>query len=252
MITTGSLSKWMLASFGGLALSYNVLQVPDAPPLAGPPSFTLPPTISLEPPHIGTAIAAAPLPVLEERTAQWLYSRDGSILNEQEQHVFGRMNARRGEPLMTEEEFLQVINTPSAIMPATGTVASSDLPVDRRDQIEEVIHFSRGKLETLFAGDEMYIFSQRLGYSLIMVVDQVEDHQDGSMTWHGHIKDLPPVYRVSFTQGPQFTLADILTPKGHYQLQARGDYGWISQGPHLPPDQFKMASHTGYAGRSLN
>ncbi len=250
MITTGSVSKWMLASFGGLALSYNVLQVPDAPPLVGPPEFALPPTVSFEPSHTDTSVGS--LPILQERTSQWLYNRDGSILNEQEQDLFGRMNARRGEPLMTQEEFLQVINTPSAIMPMTGTVAAPDLPADRLDEIEEVVQFNRGKLETMFPGDEMYIFSQRLGYTLVMVVDQVEDHQDGSMTWHGHIKDLPPVYRVSFTQGPQFTLADILTPQGHFRMEARGDYGWISQGPQLPPEQFKMASHTGYSGRSLN
>src|SRR5690606_756773 len=127
----------------------------------------------------------------------------------------------------TQEEFLQARYTPSAIRPLDNSTSFLSPSVFAPSASKEPIQISRSKLETLFPGDEMYIHSKQLGYSLIMVVDQVQDHHDGTLTWLGHLKDVAGDYEVSFTQGPQYTLADIATPTGSYHLQAQGEFGWI-------------------------
>jgi len=230
MINSGAILKGVFVTFGSFAFSYSLLQVPQAPPLQEPhwlgSEHASPFTV-----HEGaSALAKLPPPAAgkshwEDRTTVLSLSHD-QILNPKEQELFLKVNARRGEPLMTPEEFLQAIHTPSAFAPLEQIPPQLTIPAGIRHQVQEVVQIYRDKLETLFPGDEMYLYSDRLG-SLVMVVDHVVDHFDGTLTWQGHLKGLDRNYRISFTQGPLSTLAYLATPQGHYQLEAHGKYGWL-------------------------
>lgn len=172
------------------------------------------------------------------------------VLSPQEQMIFQRMNARRGEPLMTPEEFLQALYTPSAILPLPDEERPS--PLAQWGLSREEIRFHRGKLETLFPGDEMYLYSRQLGQNLIMRVDRIQDHRDGSLSWHGHLKGLDGHFTISFTQGPQFTLARMETPWGLFRLDVQGDRGWLVREPHraAPPWESVPAVQLSHARRA--
>lgn len=234
MINIGAILKGVFVTFGSFALSYNLLQTPYAPPLQGTQGLSEEYAALADQEGLMDQDRIAALERLAPPGAgsvQWedeyesAFFTSNQILNPRELALFHKMNARRGEPLMTPEEFLQAIYTPSAITPLEQVPEHVKIPAAVRNQ--ELVHIYRDKLETLFPGDEMYLHSDHLGGSLVMVVDQVVDHLDGTLTWHGHLKGADQQYRVSFTQGTLFTLANLSTPFGQYQLEAQGEYGWL-------------------------
>lgn len=249
MINTGTILKGIFVTFGSFAFSYSLLQSPYAPPLQDP-QWLNPESANLFMGHEGVA-ALATLPAPAAGSSHWedkassLSLTNDQILTPKEQALYVQMNARRGEPMMTPEEFLQAIQTPNALTPVEGTPPRLPIPIGVQHQVE-VVHIYRDKLETLFPGDELSIDSDYLGNSLVIVIDQVVDHFDGSITWHGYLKGLDQSYRASFTQGALFTLADLATPQGRYQLEAHGEYGWLM--PTRSPTYRLEIS--GYAARS--
>ena len=249
MINAGAILKGIFVTFGSFAFSYSLLQAPYAPPLQEPHWPSLENASSFINQEGVTALAKLPPPAAGtshwEDKATTLSLTNDQLLSPQEQALYIKVNARRGEPMMTQEEFLQAIHTPSAFSPTEHTPPRLTKLTGAQQQVE-VVHIYRDKLETLFPGDELAIDSDYLGNSLVIVIDNVVDHFDGTITWYGHLKGLGRNYQVSFTQGALFTLAHLATPQGRYQLEAHGEYGWLT--PTRPPAYGLEIS--GYAARA--
>lgn len=120
---------------------------------------------------------------------------------------------------MAQSEAWARVDTPPEELPLT--------PVEKFDG-REFIRFNPRRIETLMPGDTLEIPIWQLGANYKMRVDRTENHDNGSVTWHGHLENFNEPHRVTITVGDGLSLGGIDTPNGHYVLQAHGEAGWIA------------------------
>jgi hypothetical protein len=141
-----------------------------------------------------------------------------------------------------------------------GWSALDDMPVaaelseTERYDGREFIRVNPLKIESLVAGDKMALPISQINQTYTMKVDAVRSESGNSVTWTGHLEGLESDNHVVITRGDSLIVAGITTPEGLFELQARGDEGWIAssatlfkggdeiiEGP-LPPTQSEPAS----------
>lgn len=105
-----------------------------------------------------------------------------------------------------------------------------ELPLTRVEKFDgrEFIRFNRDRVEALMPGDTLEIPIWQLGERYTMRVDRAEIHNNGSVTWHGHLENFSETHRVTITVGDGLSVGGMDTPRGHYVLQAHGESGWIA------------------------
>ncbi|MBU6952577.1 hypothetical protein [Hahella sp. HN01] len=155
---------------------------------------------------------------------------DYAMNNEEYPSIEFRMTeieARRDGRAFDQEEVVRAMWEPSAWKSDDGIADQLELSDADRFDGREFIRFSPMKLESLMPGDEMEVPVLPQNATYQMVVDRVESHGDGNVTWYGHLKDFEQDNQVSFTRGENLTYGGVTTPEGLYVVEARGDKGWI-------------------------
>lgn len=107
--------------------------------------------------------------------------------------------------------------------------AVANLPVDAADQDDgrAFIKFEPMKIESLMPGDELVLPVPQESREFNMVVETVESHGDGVVTWRGHLKDFTEQNQVTISQARGTTQIGIFTPDAHYQVEVFGTKGWV-------------------------
>ncbi|WP_344803975.1 hypothetical protein [Allohahella marinimesophila] len=137
------------------------------------------------------------------------------------------MHARREHQSFKPDQVLAAIRQPAAWQSDDSVAEQMDLPDEDRYDGRTFIRFNALKVETLMPGDTMEIPIEQANSIYQMVVDEVEDHRDGSITWRGHLQDFNEENQVMITQSDGVTYAGIFTPDAPYTIEARGDAGWV-------------------------
>jgi hypothetical protein len=104
-----------------------------------------------------------------------------------------------------------------------------NLPVDAVDEDDgrTFIKFEPMKIESLMPGDEMVLPVSQENREFKMLVESVEVHGDGVVTWRGHLKDFTEQNQVMISQANGNTQMGIFTPDAHYQVEVFGTQGWV-------------------------
>lgn len=105
----------------------------------------------------------------------------------------------------------------------------SNLPADAADQNDgrAFIKFEPMKIESLMPGDELVLPVPQENREFNMVVETVEAHGDGVVTWRGHLKDFTEQNQVTISQARGNTQIGIFTPDAHYQVEVFDTQGWV-------------------------
>ncbi|MAM89608.1 MAG: hypothetical protein CME36_20100 [unclassified Hahellaceae] len=137
------------------------------------------------------------------------------------------MQARRENMTFDPAQVLAAIQQPSAWQADDSVAEQMDLADEDRYDGRTFIRFNAMKVETLMPGDTMEIPIEQANSIYQMVVDEVEDHRDGSITWRGHLQDFNEENQVMITQSDGVTYAGVFTPDAPYTIEARDDTGWV-------------------------
>lgn len=138
-----------------------------------------------------------------------------------------QMQARRNGQHFDPDAIKSAVQQPSAWQVDPSVADSLGLDDQERYDGREFIRFSPLKLESLMPGDEMEIPVAQQNATYQMVVDNVQVHDDGNVSWTGHLKDFPLENQVSFTRGKDLTVGSITVPDKQFTLQAHGEMGWV-------------------------
>lgn len=138
-----------------------------------------------------------------------------------------QMQARRVDQQFDPEAIKNAVNQPAAWEADPSIADNLGLDDQERYDGREFIRFSPLKLESLMPGDEMEIPLAQQNATYQMVVDNVQVHPDGNVSWYGHLKDFPLENQVSFTRGKDLTVGSIAVPDKQFTLQAHGEMGWV-------------------------
>lgn len=105
----------------------------------------------------------------------------------------------------------------------------ANLPADAVDQNDgrAFIKFEPMKIESLMPGDELVLPVPQENREFNMVVESVESHGDGVVTWRGHLKDFTEQNQVTISQARGNTQIGIFTPDAHYQVEVFDTKGWV-------------------------
>lgn len=137
------------------------------------------------------------------------------------------LNARRQDMGIDAEMLLELMAQDSAWQPAAEPAPELNLDPEEIYDGREFITFNANKIETLMPGDSLQINIAQLNADYKMIVESVEVHDDGNVTWRGHLSDFESDNYVSITQNNNMTVAGITTPQGNYTLESREGSGWI-------------------------
>ena len=95
------------------------------------------------------------------------------------------------------------------------------------------IRYEPLRVEALMPGDELSLPIPQESQEFRMVVETVEAHGDGVVTWRGHLKDFTEQNQVTISQANGNTQMGIFTPDAHYQVEIFGNKGWVVNSGHL-------------------
>jgi hypothetical protein len=109
-------------------------------------------------------------------------------------------------------------------------VASKNLPLSQSEKNDgrEFVKFNPLKIDTLMPGDSLALPVKQLNEKFDMVVDRVEQSENGNLTLYGHLNNVEGDNAVTITQSEKNTQATFGTPSGPYELQVFGEAGWIA------------------------
>lgn len=138
-----------------------------------------------------------------------------------------QMQTRRLGTHFNADEVKAAMAQPSAWQTDPSVADTLNLDEGERYDGREFIRFSPIKLESLVPGDVMEIPLAQQNATYQMVVDSVQVHDDGNVTWYGHLKDFPEENQVSFTRGQDLTVGSIAVPDKQFTLQAQNELGWV-------------------------
>src|SRR5690606_10072724 len=104
------------------------------------------------------------------------------------------------------------------------------LPLTAEEQMDgrEFIRINPMKIESLVPGDSFELDIAQINRSFTAVIDEVQAGNDNNVTWVGHLKDHENESRVVFTRGDSLIVGGMTTPNGHFEMETRGEYGWIA------------------------
>jgi hypothetical protein len=142
------------------------------------------------------------------------------------------MAARRQGHKFSAEQVAQALQSDSAWAPDRTAADKLNLnPEEKRDG-REFIRVNPLTIEALMPGDELnlIIHQEKPDGPLRMVVDRVEDFNDGNVTWHGHLKDLADESQISLTRGENLIVGGVNISSRNYVVQIHGDIGWVANG----------------------
>lgn len=109
-----------------------------------------------------------------------------------------------------------------------GMPDAPELSEAERQDGREFIQVNPLKIESLVPGDRVTLPINQIGQRYAIRIDNVRVQSGNAITWMGHLEDVDQDYTVVITRGESLIMAGITTPQGHFEMQARGDQGWIA------------------------
>ncbi|MBK8969875.1 MAG: hypothetical protein IPM37_00340 [Hahellaceae bacterium] len=111
---------------------------------------------------------------------------------------------------------------------AQDTPEAPELSDAERQDGREFIQVNPLKIESLVPGDRLTLPINQIGQRYAVRIDNVRVQSGNAVTWTGHLEDVDQDHTVVITRGDTLIMAGITTPQGHFEMQARGDQGWIA------------------------
>jgi hypothetical protein len=110
--------------------------------------------------------------------------------------------------------------------------ASETLPLSeiQKNDGRKFIKLNPLKIETLMPGDTLALPVTQLNQRFDMVVDRVEQNEEGTLTLYGHLSGQTD-NAIVIGQSDKYTHAEISTPTGPYEMKVFGEAGWIAPAP---------------------
>lgn len=134
---------------------------------------------------------------------------------------------RHGQPV-DAKALWNAMQQKQAWQPLAGTPDAPELnDIDRNDG-REFIRINPLKIESLVAGDKLDITLAQTNKNYTVNIDNVQSDGGESVTWTGHLEGLESDNQVNITRGDTLIVAGITTPEGLFEMQTRGEEGWIA------------------------
>ncbi|MBK8972121.1 MAG: hypothetical protein IPM37_12380 [Hahellaceae bacterium] len=147
------------------------------------------------------------------------------------------INARRNGQETDVTALHKAAQQASAWQPADTVSDQFPLSDDERMDGREFIKVDQLKIESLVAGDTLEINIAQTNGMYVARIDRVESQFGNNVSWFGHLEDVAgtegDITNVTFTRGETLMTAGITTPDGHFEIEARGNEGWISKSANL-------------------
>ena len=106
----------------------------------------------------------------------------------------------------------------------------ADLPEHRVDGSlidSRPVTIDRRSLTSLQVGDRVELNIPQLSARYAARIDQIVEHGNGDLSWHGHLTEYEGPYAVIMTMGDSASFATIATPEGTFMLEAADSSGWM-------------------------
>lgn len=120
----------------------------------------------------------------------------------------------------------------SAAWSAADTVSAAfPLTDEERSDGREFIQIDPLKIESLVVGDTLDIDIGQINGHFTARIDRAEVQGNDNVSWYGHFENMPDgdnAVDVVFTRSATLLTGGITTPSGHFELEARGNEGWIA------------------------
>lgn len=146
-------------------------------------------------------------------------------------HRLNEIKNRRGAEVMDANILNDVIHSPTAWLSIESLSDQFPLTLEERLDGREFIQLNPMKIESLVAGDEIeFSISQNNGHYTARI-DHVQVGNDNTVSWVGHLENVPGLEgasQVYLTRGESLLVGGITTPNGHFEIEVRGNEGWIA------------------------
>lgn len=138
------------------------------------------------------------------------------------------IQARRNGQPVDAKALWNAMQQKQAWQPLAGTPNAPELnDIDRNDG-REFIRINPLKIESLVAGDKLDITLAQTNKNYTVNIDNVQSDGGENVTWTGHLEGLENDNQVNITRGDTLIVAGITTPEGLFEMQTRGEEGWIA------------------------
>jgi len=137
------------------------------------------------------------------------------------------VSARRNGDAVDVEALYAATKQANAWKPSDQVPAGFPLSLEEQLDGREFIQINPMKIESLVPGDTLDIDIAQINGSFTAVIEEVKAQQD-SVTWVGHLQNVEGESQVVFTRGDSLIIGGITTPNGHFEMEARGEHGWIA------------------------
>lgn len=137
------------------------------------------------------------------------------------------MKARRDGQSFDADKVRAALAMPSPWSEDASVLSALPPDAANQDDGRAFIKYNPLKVETLMPGDELVLPIPQENRDFSMVVETVEAHGDGVVTWRGHLKDFTEQNQVTISQASGNTQIGIFTPDSHYQVEVFGTQGWV-------------------------
>lgn len=193
----------------------------SAPTTAAAPVLNNPrPAANAQQPHADTTAAISAEEILQLPDANPDYATLGDRANE--------MAARRNGQTVDPRALQQAIAQNAAWGPLDETPAGFPLTAEEQMDGREFIQVNPLKIESLMPGDTFEMDIAQINRSFTAVIDQVQAGDNNNVTWVGHLQNHKEESQVVLTRGDSLLVGGITTPEGHFEMEARGEQGWIA------------------------
>lgn len=141
---------------------------------------------------------------------------------------FEEVVARRNGQTIDAQALWNAMQQKEPWQPLQETPTAPELSDADKNDGREFININPMKIESLVAGDKLDITLSQTNKNYIVNIDNVQAESGNNVTWTGHIDGLEADNQVNITRGDTLIVAGITTPEGLFELQARGNQGWIA------------------------
>lgn len=144
-------------------------------------------------------------------------------------------NRRQGQPVDIAALYA-ASQLPAAWQSSDALPDSFPLSEEDRMDGREFITINPLKIESLVEGDTLDIEIGQNNGRYTARIDRVMVQSDNNVSWFGHLENVPGLEgqtHVYLTRGDHLIIGGITTPDGHFEIEARGDQGWIASGATL-------------------
>ena len=141
---------------------------------------------------------------------------------------YSEITARRNGQQLDVEQLWLASRQPNAWKPVDSIPDSLNLTDEEKNDGREFIEFSPMKLESLVAGDTLEIDMGKANKSFKAKIEDAQSEDNGkNVTWTGTSIDENFRGRLTITKGDSLIIGGISTDDGHYEIQVKGNKGWI-------------------------